>query len=232
MTPGSGYVFVNGGDLSLGTQTDNNILFHTGNTTTSAERLRIDTTGNLKLSTSGTKILNSSGNPILQQSGSVVQTQYVSSGTRVSTTHSGSFAEPSSNYRVTITPTSASSMIILTFYVPLNQQSAANILTTLRAFRSIGGTKSYTLTSAGNTNGSRAVVAGGVFRPQNGYDNNDMDMKTWTVIDFPNTTSAVSYGFESKPENTNTTYWGYSGGDSTAWGWDADIVIVAQEIAQ
>lgn len=41
MTPGSGYVFVNGGDLSLGTQTNNNILFHTGNTTTAAERMRI-----------------------------------------------------------------------------------------------------------------------------------------------------------------------------------------------
>ena len=41
MTPGSGYVFVNGGDLSLGTQTNNSILFHTGNTTAASERMRI-----------------------------------------------------------------------------------------------------------------------------------------------------------------------------------------------
>lgn len=232
MSPNSGYLYVNGGDLSIGTQTAHNILFHTGNTTSSSERVRIDTSGNVKLVTSGAKILNSSGNPILQQSGSVVQTQYVSSGTRVSTSHSGSFAEPSSNYRVTITPTSASSMIILTFYVPLNQASASNILTVMRSFRSVGGTKAYNLTSAGSTLGSRNVIAGGVFRPTNGYDNNDMDMKSWTVIDFPGTTSAVSYGFETKPEGTNTTYWGYSQGDNGTWGWDSDIVIIAQEISQ
>lgn len=45
MTPGSGYVFVNGGDLSLGTQTNNNIIFHTGNTTAASERMRIANNG-------------------------------------------------------------------------------------------------------------------------------------------------------------------------------------------
>lgn len=164
--------------------------------------------------------------------GTVIQTQYVSSGTRVSTAQVNSFTEPSTNYRVTITPKSVNNMIVVTYYVPLNQASAANILTTLRSFRSIAGTKSYALTSAGNASGSRQVIAGGVFRPQNGYDSNDMDMKCWTVIDFPNTTSAVSYGFENKPEGTNTIYWGYSQGDNGTWGWDSDIVIVAQEIAQ
>lgn len=167
----------------------------------------------------------------LNVTGTVVQTQYVSSGTRVSTTQVNSFAEPSTNYRVTITPKSVNNMIIVTYYVPLNQQSASNILTTLRSFRSVAGTKTYALTSAGNANGSRQVIAGGVFRPQNGYDANDMDMKSWTVIDFPNTTSAVSYGFENKPEGTATIYWGYSGSDNSTWGWDSDIVIVAQEIA-
>lgn len=162
----------------------------------------------------------------------VLQTQYVASTTRTSTTHNTSFAEPSTAYRVTITPFFANSMIVVNYYIPLNQQSASNVLTVLRAFRSIGGTKSYALSSAGTTNGGRNVIAGGVFRPQNGYDSNDMDMKAWQVIDFPNSTSAVSYGFESKPEGGNTTYWGYSGGDSTAWGFDTDIVIVAQEIAQ
>jgi len=45
MTPNSGYVFVNGGDLVLGTQTAHNIIFHTGNTTASSERLRITSNG-------------------------------------------------------------------------------------------------------------------------------------------------------------------------------------------
>ena len=45
MSPRSGYVFTNGGDLSLGTQTNNNIIFHTGNTTAASERMRIDNNG-------------------------------------------------------------------------------------------------------------------------------------------------------------------------------------------
>ena len=162
----------------------------------------------------------------------VLQTQYVASGTRVQTTHT-SWVEPSTAYRVTITPTFASSLILVSYYVPLNQNSAANVITDLRAFRIVGGgSKSYALTSAGNTNGSRNVVAGGAFRPGNGYDNNDMNMQYWQVVDFPNTTSAVTYGFESRPESGNTTSWGYSATDASSWGWDADIVIVAQEIAQ
>jgi hypothetical protein len=169
---------------------------------------------------------------ISTRTSAVVQTQYVSSGTRVSTTHT-SFAEPSSSYRVSITPFYSNSMIEVSYYIPLNQSSAANILTILRSFRIIdGGSKSYSLTSTGASNGSRNVIAGGVFRPQNGYDGNDMDMKMWTVIDFPGTTGTCTYGFESRPEGGNTTYWGYSGGDSSLWGWDSDIVIVAREIAQ
>lgn len=56
MTPGSGYVFTNGGDLVIGTQTSHNILFHTGNTTAASEKLRIDTTGSVVMG-SGTRFL-------------------------------------------------------------------------------------------------------------------------------------------------------------------------------
>lgn len=163
----------------------------------------------------------------------VLQTQYVSSATRVSTTHTTTSTEPSTAYRVTITPTFASSMILLRYYIPVNQNSGSNILTTIRAFRIIGGgSKSYALTSAGSTSGSRQVIAGGVFRPGNGYDNNDQNMVTWDVIDFPNTTSSTVYGFETKPEGGNTTTFGQSANDNGTWGYDADIVIIAQEIAQ
>ena len=45
MQPNSGYMFTNGGDLVLGTQTAHNIIFHTGNTTSASERLRISANG-------------------------------------------------------------------------------------------------------------------------------------------------------------------------------------------
>lgn len=164
----------------------------------------------------------------------VLQTQHVSSGTRVTTTHNNSnWAEPSTAYRVTITPTFANSMIILRYHIPVNQDSAANILTNIRAFRIIsGGSKDFTLTSTGNVNGVRRPIAGGTFRPGNGFDFNDQNIISLDVIDFPNTTSAVTYGFESSPEGGNTTYWGFSNSNNSQWGYDADIVIVAQEIAQ
>jgi hypothetical protein len=163
----------------------------------------------------------------------VLQTQYVASTTRVTTTHTVNFAEPSTAYRVSITPTYASSMIILRYCIPLNQNSASNILTNIRAFRIVGGgSKNYALSSAGVTNGSRRVYAGGTFRPGNGYDLNDQNIVTFDVIDFPNTTSSVAYGFETSPENTATITYGFSASDNGSWGYDSDIVIIAQEIAQ
>ena len=47
MTPNSGYMFTNGGDLVLGTQTAHNVLFHTGNTTSASERMRIAANGTI-----------------------------------------------------------------------------------------------------------------------------------------------------------------------------------------
>ena len=45
MTPNSGYMFTNGGDLFIGTQTAHSVVFHTGNTTSSSERMRITSNG-------------------------------------------------------------------------------------------------------------------------------------------------------------------------------------------
>jgi len=189
-------------------------------------------TNNIRAAT-GTQVSMANGHT-LYAPGHVLQVQYVSSGSRVSTSNTyPNWAEPSTDYRVSITPTQSNSMIQLQYYVPLNQNSAANILTTIRAFRIInGGSKSYGLTSSGSPQGSRNVVAGGVFRPNNGYDGNDMNMVSFTAIDFPATTSPCVYGFETMPEGTALVRFGYSGGDNAAWGWDADIVITATEVGQ
>lgn len=44
-SPNSGYLFINGGDLSIGTQTAGDILFHTGGTTLNDLRVTISDTG-------------------------------------------------------------------------------------------------------------------------------------------------------------------------------------------
>jgi hypothetical protein len=125
-------------------------------------------------------------------------------------------------------------MIRLRFFIPTNADGASNTIYTLRLFRIISGTTSYALTSAGSSNGSRNVIAGSTFRPLNGYDGNDPMPMIIDAVDFPNTTSTCTYGFEFKRETGGggTVHFGKSNGDNSNWGFDADILIIAEEIGQ
>lgn len=49
--PNDGYLYVNGGDLSIGTATANKIVFFTGDTLAANERMRISPTGNVGIGT-------------------------------------------------------------------------------------------------------------------------------------------------------------------------------------
>lgn len=164
--------------------------------------------------------------------GTPIQVQYVSSATRT-TVDSTSFVEPSTAYRVAITPKFANSMIMLSYFIPAQAAGQGNTIYSVRAFRIISGTTSYALTSAGSANGSRNPIAGHTFRPP-GYDSNDPMPMIFTAVDFPNTTNTCTYGFEIKRETggTGTVYFGYSQGDNSNWGFDADILITATEIKQ
>ena len=165
--------------------------------------------------------------------GQVLQFITHASGTRVSTTHGTSWAEPSTAYRISITPKFTSSTIVVTYYVPFNQASADSTICVFRAFRIINsGSKEYGLTSAGATNANRQIIAGGSGRPV-GYDDQDTDMTNWTVIDLPSSQLAIEYGFETKHSATpsNSVAFGQTVNDSTQWGFDTDIVLTAQEVA-
>lgn len=164
----------------------------------------------------------------------VIQTKFVSSATRT-TINSTTFVEASEDYRVEITPRFANSLIYLNYYIPANPGASyqANTIYTFRAFRSIGGSKTYDLTSAGETNGNRMVYAGRSLRPP-GYDLNDPMWISFPALDHPNTISSCQYGFELMRESggTGTLYLGYSATDLAIIGFNHDIVIVAQEIVQ
>lgn len=169
-----------------------------------------------------------------QPAGTVLQTKYVTSTTRT-TMNSTSFAEPSSNYRVSITPSSSSSIILLYYYIMWNPGAnyASNTLFNFRAFRILASTTSYALAStSGTTNGSRNLFSGQTVRPQ-GYDVNDAIPTFFMAIDAPATTSQCTYGFQAKREGggNGTMYFGYSSSDNSDWGWDTNINIIAQEIA-
>jgi hypothetical protein len=151
------------------------------------------------------------------------------------TLNSTSFAEPSINYRVSITPRFANSLISLQYYIPVNPGAsyASNTIYSFRAFRSVAGTKTYSFLTAGVANGSRQVFAGITIRPP-GYDVNDPMWVNFIALDTPGTTNACEYGFEAMRETggTGVLYFGNTAGDSAIWGFDHDIVIIAKEIAQ
>jgi len=163
-------------------------------------------------------------------SGSVIQTQYVSSATRV-TSNAGTFTEPSTNYRVTITPTSTTSVIILRYFIPSGFVSSYQpyYVHKTRAFRMVSGTKSYNITSSGTNNSNRPGHSGITLRPSNGYDGNDPFFLAFDAIDIPGTTSAVTYGFEFA-SGGGTLSFGYMGPD-VAYGYDTNVTITAMEVA-
>lgn len=165
-----------------------------------------------------------------------IQTKVTYSTTKIAWSTNSSWIELSTDYRVTITPTYSNSVMVVNYYLPMNiyWSGGSNCLHVFRAFRSVGGTKSYALSSAGGQVGSaRYPVAGHMFRPP-GYDYNDGQSENITAIDLPGTTNPVTYGFEMLQEASNapTNYMGYSASDNSTWGFSSTIVIVAQEIAQ
>ena len=88
MTPNSGYMFTNGGDLFIGTQTAHAVAFHTGNTTSASERLRIAANGYVGVGiTSPVEKLHLGGKLLVQndsQSGTYTISYWFPSGTTTS----------------------------------------------------------------------------------------------------------------------------------------------------
>ena len=163
--------------------------------------------------------------------GQILQVIVMNSATRASAT-STSWYEPNIGYRLTLTPKFTNSVIALNWHIPINQASASNVLFDVRIFRIIdGGSKSYQLDSAGSTAGV-GYMAGGCFRPLNGHDTNDQQVITLQGVDRPNTTGVCVYGFEWKPEGSNTTTFGYSQSTNSTWGYDTDICGTATEVKQ
>jgi len=170
--------------------------------------------------------------------GHVIQTQRTYSDTKssISSSTNNTWTEPSTNYRVTITPKFQNSMMIVKYFIPINitaANAAPNCIKLLRAFCIIGsGSKEYDLSSQGGTSASRQQIAGHGFRKLNGHDANDQQAESFIAIDYPNTTSSIVYGFEYYQEQSSASddYFGHSS-YHTAWGYSSRIIITVQEIA-
>ena len=167
--------------------------------------------------------------------GCIVQTVSKLVNTKANVGHSSSgstFTEVHTDFRITITPRFQSSRIEILFSVPFNQNSASNILTLFRVFRLItGGSKAYDIDSYGGSASTRHRLAGMSYRPV-GYDAQDSDLWNQNFVDRPDTYKATVYGFETKPQGTNTTRFNESYNANADWGWSAQTLMTATEIRE
>lgn len=164
----------------------------------------------------------------------IIQTQVMQTNVlRTFSNGNQGWAEPSSDYRISITPRLSNSMILLQYFIPFNQYTGgANNIFGFKAIRISpnGGDVS----GVGQDAGSRRPMAGGNARSQNGYDINDHNMESFTTYDFPGTTSTCTYGFQMYREDSDagTIYIAHSNSDNSSWGMTSRVVIVAMEIKQ
>lgn len=165
--------------------------------------------------------------------GSLIQTQVLNSAYRASGAFSGNtFLEVSSNYRVSITPKLATSLIIVNYQMIIGVSSGYSSRTLMKftGIRFVGGT-AYSVSSIGAVNGNRPAIAGHIFRWSNGWDLNDNYPLNCTILDYPNTTSTIQYGFKFASEDSITALFGYSSYNNVS-GADSNVLIIVQEIAQ
>ena len=173
--------------------------------------------------------LDASAGTLTPSSGQIIQVVRKSSNnnTGASTT---SFAEIDSDYRVSITPTSTSSIIYLTYTLPINMYYSGHNSGNIMTFQPYNFTGSRVLTDNTGTDGSR--LQGLATRPP-GDNENDMVIVSFQAIDEPNSLSAQAYGFRSKHQSSvsATSRFGRSENNNSDWGWVYPIVITAMEIA-
>jgi hypothetical protein len=170
--------------------------------------------------------------------GEVVQMQYLNSTTRVSLGCSNTYTEPSSNYRVSITPVYSNSLMVISYHVPISFPTwpAPNYICRYHAVRFVSGTPNN-ISSCGNqsySGATRAGLAGFSTRASNGFNGSDGSNFSLTLIDLPGTTSAIQYGFQVATEGVNNQYlgFGYSVDQGSGNSIDSNIIIVVQEIKQ
>jgi hypothetical protein len=156
-----------------------------------ADRLLIDTSGNLKLLTGGAKILNSSGNPILQQTGSVLQVVAATYSTQVDSSASVFIA---TGLTASITPTATTSKILINFGLPIrNGSSGVNVIGTIYK------------------NGSNLFGAYGLGILKGDSSPIQINLGS-SYLDSPSTTSSVTYAIYINPNGATNAQW--CGGNS------------------
>ncbi len=169
--------------------------------------------------TSGTVLTSASSIPTSQLSGSIsaaslpagsiIQVVYTSTTTQATYTR-GTTMTP---FTTTITPSSASSRIVVMLTIALSQDSAADIgINVLR-----NGVDIQTGSGASNTNST--------FIPCMSFGAGNLIQQTLTLVDSPATASAITYSFINYVNSGRTAYLNRRGQDTT-YGSSSSVVLM------
>ena len=172
--------------------------------------------------------VNSSGNGLeYGNGGGLIQTRFKSITTATTINTATAYVTPT-GFTHTITPTSASSHILITFnicYASRQQYGGARIT------RTVGGSTTVVPNSLGNSSGSRQTSTdGNNYGIQN--DDHSQIMHHIFLIDTPNTTSEVTYALTQNSYN-GTYQFNYNrshNDDNSSYTYRGQSTIMLQEI--
>ncbi|HQI45470.1 MAG TPA: hypothetical protein PLC59_05400 [Bacteroidales bacterium] len=142
------------------------------------------------------------------------------------------FTEAHQDYRISITPKGINSIFIIEYYFSINTQLASNTVFHMQLIRDIGGTEVPIGIGPVNALRDRTTF---VSRPNNGYDINDQQ-SVYLVAKDANLTfnNNYTYGFKYRRESggSGTTYFNYTNGNSSEYGFSSIMLMKVTEIAQ
>jgi hypothetical protein len=186
------------------------------------------TTATIEHNDSTILTIDSSGNidvpNKLTSSGGIVQVQHTVDKTHSSNAVSTTWEELSTNFRVSITPTSTDNYVMLEAWIAYSGAGTSRVWQFY--FYDVTGSAGVDL---GTANGSRQQALVG-WRGEH-YDANDSGiLHLKQIVQAPRTT-ATTYTVYARCENNQTMYLNYTQGDSSVYGWTGSSVITATEIA-
>jgi hypothetical protein len=165
------------------------------------------------------------------QAGTVLQ-KVVTTSNQIVNMNTTTYTEVSPDYRVTITPVSSTSKILVEYSFSANTAMQSNTLFSFRVMRDPAGAN--VILGNPSPSGLRRH-AGFMGRPGNGQDANDA-----IFIDFPSVDSdrpagvPVTYGLQYRREGggSGTIYINHSQSNNSDWGFHGQVIMTVTEIAQ
>ncbi len=166
--------------------------------------------------------------------GSVLQVVTMKA-TTLASQNTTTFSEPTSAYRLSITPKYSNSRIHLTYGFNVNVTGTLSVIYHFRAVRNPVSGGTLLTSDGGNFDGNlgnRTNMNASIRGPVS--DLNDAFFMYFQAWDEPSTTSQVQYGLHGRRETggEGTIYYNHSSQNQASFGWMVPFVITAMEIKQ